>query len=97
VLGHRFPLELVLPLFTSNTARVLGLERRGTLEVGNDGDLLLLDRDTLEAVHVHGRGGWMMRDRSVVERSRWLEGNRRELQLVGTRAGDERPRRGPES
>jgi beta-aspartyl-dipeptidase (metallo-type) len=86
VLREGFPLELVLSLVTANTARVLRLERQGTLEVGKAGDLLVLDRTSLEIIHVHGRNGWMMRDRKLVKRSRWLEGNKRELHLAGTGA-----------
>lgn len=86
VIDHRFPLELVLPLATENTARVLQLGRHGALERGRDANLLTLDANSLEVVDVHGRGGWMMRDGSLVERSRWLEGNKRELHLAGSDA-----------
>jgi beta-aspartyl-dipeptidase (metallo-type) len=86
VIDHRFPLELVLPLATENTARVLQLERYGTLERGRNANLLTLDATSLEVVDVHCRGGWMMRDGSLVEHSRWLEGNKRELHLAGSDA-----------
>jgi beta-aspartyl-dipeptidase (metallo-type) len=83
-----FPLELVLSLVTANTARVLRLDRQGTLERGKRGNLLVLDRETLDIVHVHGRDGWMMRDRDVTTHSRWLEGNKRELHLAGAGAAE---------
>jgi beta-aspartyl-dipeptidase (metallo-type) len=86
VLRHGFSLELVLSLVTANTARVLRLDRQGTLATGKAGDLLVLDRASLEIIHVHGRGGWMMRDRTLATHSRWLEGNKRELHLAGTGA-----------
>jgi beta-aspartyl-dipeptidase (metallo-type) len=97
VLRHRFPLQLVLSLVTANTARVLRLDRQGKLEPGKAGDLLVLDRASLEIIHVHGRDGWMMRDRKLVQHSRWLEGNKRELHLAGTEVGSEAKAEGAES
>ncbi|HEV7993126.1 MAG TPA: amidohydrolase family protein [Gemmatimonadaceae bacterium] len=94
---HRFPLELVLPMLTANTARVLRLGRQGTLEPGKAGDLLLLDGRSLEVADVHCRGGWMMRGGSLVKRSRWLEGNKRQLNLKGTDVGGDAHARGTES
>jgi beta-aspartyl-dipeptidase (metallo-type) len=79
-----FPLELVLKLATSNTAQVLGLERQGTLEPGKRGHLLILEEGSLDIVHVHAGRGWMVRDGSLVTRSAWLEGNKREIHLVGS-------------
>jgi N-acetylglucosamine-6-phosphate deacetylase len=50
------PLRDVLPMLTSNPARLLGLERRkGALLPGADADLLLLD-DQLEVAAVMTRG-----------------------------------------
>ena len=82
----RLPLELVLGLCTANTARVLRLQEKGTLEAGKRGDLLVLERGSLDLVHVRARGGWMMRDGALTTRSQWLEGNKREIHLVGTEA-----------
>jgi beta-aspartyl-dipeptidase (metallo-type) len=84
VIGHDFPLDLVWSLATANTARVLQLERHGRLQRGYVANLLVLERGTLDLIGVHGRGGWLMRDGSLVERSRWLEGNKRELHLAGS-------------
>jgi beta-aspartyl-dipeptidase (metallo-type) len=84
VIGHDFPLDLVWSLATANTARVLQLERHGRLQRGCVANLLVLERGTLDLIGVHGRGGWLMRDGSLVERSRWLEGNKRELHLAGS-------------
>lgn len=97
VLRHGFALEVVLAFVTANTARALRLDRQGTLEPGKAGDLLVLDRRTLELIHVHGRGGWLMRDRTLAEHSRWLEGNKRELHLAGTGVGHQASREGAAS
>ena len=52
VLEHEFPLEQVLPLVTTNTARVLKLESKGTLDTGKDADVLVIRKDSLEIVEV---------------------------------------------
>jgi beta-aspartyl-dipeptidase (metallo-type) len=47
VRSHRLPLESALAAATANPARVWGLRRKGTLRVGADADLLLLEPGTL--------------------------------------------------
>jgi hypothetical protein len=44
VTEHGFPLEQALSLVTRNTARILKLEMKGTLEKGKWGDILLLEK-----------------------------------------------------
>lgn len=59
LLGLGVPLHDVLPMLTSNLARLLGLERRkGSLQAGADADLLLLD-DHFEVAGVMARGAWL--------------------------------------
>lgn len=77
----RYPMELVLSLATANTARILKLDRQGTIEVGKTADLIVLERGSLEIVQVLVGGRRMVRDGALVTRSRWLEGNKREFQL----------------
>ena len=48
-------LEGVLPLVTSNPARMLQLTRKGAIRTGADADLLVLD-DTLDIVDVYAKG-----------------------------------------
>jgi beta-aspartyl-dipeptidase (metallo-type) len=81
----RYPMELTLSLATANTARTLKLERQGTVEVGKAADLIILRRASLEIVHVLVGGRWMVRDGALVQRSHWLEGNKREIHLRGTK------------
>jgi beta-aspartyl-dipeptidase (metallo-type) len=97
VLRHKFALEQVLPLFTSNTARVLRLDRQGTIEPGKAADLLLLERGSLDIVHVRSRIGWLVRDGAVARRSSWLEDNKREFHLTGARARHQNEREGAKS
>lgn len=51
------PLHQALPFITANPAKRMGIfARKGTLEVGKDGDLLLLDRDlAIDTVIAKGR------------------------------------------
>jgi beta-aspartyl-dipeptidase (metallo-type) len=86
VLRHQVPLERALRLATENTARVLHLARKGQIAAGKDADLLILAAGTLDVVHVHARGGWMVRDGSVVKRSHWLDDNKRAFHMTGTKA-----------
>ncbi len=59
LLGLGVPLHDVLPMLTSNPARLLGLEhRKGSLQAGADADLLLLD-DHFELAGVMARGTWL--------------------------------------
>lgn len=46
--GHRFSLEQSVKMQTMDTARCVGLEDRGTLEVGMKADLNLIDYDNLQ-------------------------------------------------
>lgn len=50
------PLEEILPLLTENPARLIGVyDRVGSLEVGKDGDLVVLEGDcTIAATYVKG-------------------------------------------
>jgi len=89
VVSHRMPLEQVLPLVTSNTARILKLDVKGTLERGKMGDVLVLERDSLEVRHVWSKGRCMVRDGELVARAAWLAQSKRDIVLVG----DESPAR----
>ena len=91
-----FSLEQVLPLVTSNTARVLRLEQKGTLERGKIADVLVMDRDTLDLRVVWATGRRMMRDGELVEREGWLEDSKREIVLVGEKSPASREGRGLE-
>ncbi len=55
-----WPLEAVLPWATSNPARMLGLDDRGTIEPGRRADLVVLRRDPLRVVEVIARGRRVM-------------------------------------
>ena len=57
LVGEGMTLEEVLPLFTSNVARLLRLKGKGELQVAADADLLVLD-EQLQIQHVMANGRW---------------------------------------
>ncbi|HEV2146985.1 MAG TPA: amidohydrolase family protein [Longimicrobiaceae bacterium] len=83
VVEEGFPMEQALSLVTRNTARTLKLQEKGVLEKGRMGDVVLLEKGTLEIVHVLSRGVFMVRDGSLAVQDRFLEGSNREIHLRG--------------
>lgn len=63
--NHGMALPEVLPLFTSNPAAALKLERKGRLRPHADADLLVARKDSLKLVHVLARGKFVMRNGQV--------------------------------
>jgi beta-aspartyl-dipeptidase (metallo-type) len=88
VLNHGFTLEQMLPLATRNTARILKLREKGELRKGCAGDILLLEKDSLEIVHVLSQGKVVVRDGEVVARENWLKDSDRHVDLQGDRHED---------
>jgi beta-aspartyl-dipeptidase (metallo-type) len=58
--------EALLPL-TKNPARILKLQRKGSLYEGYDADLCVLD-SSYNLVHVMARGEWMMKNSQIVKK-----------------------------
>ena len=84
---HGMPMEEVLALATRNTARVLKLDQKGALEKGRVGDVLIMERDSWEVVHVLSRGMSMVRDGELVKEESFLEKSNREIHLTGRKDG----------
>jgi beta-aspartyl-dipeptidase (metallo-type) len=61
-----WPLAELLPLFTSNAAKILKLPGKGCLEKGKDADVLVLDQETLAIVHVFTRGRHVIKEGELV-------------------------------
>lgn len=57
LLGHGLTLQQVVPLFTSNVARLLRLSNKGRIGLGMDADLVVLD-DANGIDGVMARGAW---------------------------------------
>jgi beta-aspartyl-dipeptidase (metallo-type) len=82
----RWPLERILPLVTSNTARVLKLETKGRIAAGADADLIALRPGSFEPVHVVARGRVLMRDGRIDARPAFLRASDRQVVLRGEKA-----------
>ena len=82
----RLPLERVLPLVTTNTARVLKLESKGSLEAGADADIAVLRRDSLELVALVGRGRVLMDRGDMKVQETWLGESDRRFSVDGEKA-----------
>jgi beta-aspartyl-dipeptidase (metallo-type) len=83
IVKEKMPLELVLGFCTSNTAKVLKLEKKGRLDEGNDSDALVLRKGSFEIVEVIAMGQRMVKDGSVVAREKFLEESFRNVTLRG--------------
>ncbi len=59
------PLDIAVAAVTANPARVLKLPHKGQLKAGNDADLVLLDRQTLQVKAVMAKGVWRYSDGSL--------------------------------
>jgi beta-aspartyl-dipeptidase (metallo-type) len=82
----RMPLERVLPIVTTNTARVLKLPNKGCITTGADADLLVLRRDSLELVAVVARGRVVFRDGAVTVEETWVADSDRRISVDGKKA-----------
>jgi beta-aspartyl-dipeptidase (metallo-type) len=81
-----FDLAQILPFFTRNTARVLQLRSKGTLEPEKDGDLLVLEPDTLEPVEVIARGQRLVAHGELQAAEHFLQDSERRIELYGQKA-----------
>ncbi len=76
-------LATVLPMITSNTARVLGLSTKGIIAPGADADITILDSESLEVIHVLARGRQLVRDGELTTRECAMDESNRRLELHG--------------
>ncbi len=83
IVEHDLRLEQVLALVSRNTARILKLHDKGTLEKGKMGDILILEQESLEILHVLSKGVPMVRDGALVVQEAFLEDSNRTITLQG--------------
>lgn len=89
VLEHGFALEQLLPLVTANTARVLRLETKGTLDVGKDADAVVMRKDSLEIVEVLARGRRLVAHGRLSVEEPFLKQSARTITLQGEKHKDD--------
>jgi beta-aspartyl-dipeptidase (metallo-type) len=85
VVEHGFSLDMVLPLFTSNTARTLKLEKKGRVAAGHDADVVLLGQPDLDVRCVIAGGQILFRDGLSIVREKWIEKSKRSFAVIGDR------------
>lgn len=78
-----WPLEKILPLVTSNPARVLKLQTKGSIDVGMDADLVVVDPSTFEIFHVIANGKIFMRDKKMEYEAKYLNYSTRKIEIYG--------------
>jgi beta-aspartyl-dipeptidase (metallo-type) len=83
ILDHGLQFETLLPMVTSNTARVLKLPRKGCLKEGSDADVVALRKTSFDIAEVISRGRRFVRNGERNFRESFLESSNREIALYG--------------
>jgi beta-aspartyl-dipeptidase (metallo-type) len=83
VVEHGYALETVLPLVTSNTARILKLPLKGEVAEGCAADILVMDARTLDIRYVLSMGRVLFADGQMQKREAFLKGSDRSQVLIG--------------
>jgi beta-aspartyl-dipeptidase (metallo-type) len=89
---YKFSLDDVLPFVTSNTARVLKLPTKGRIQPQMDADIVVLERGSLEIVHVLARGHVMVADGRQTKWDGFLHDSDRTIALKGVKPGPAIPK-----
>ena len=76
-------LEQILPLATTNTARVLNLKPKGHIGIDCDADFNIIDPATLELNYVIAKGEVFMREKSLCHQSKCLVNSNRVIERYG--------------
>ncbi|MCF0148203.1 MAG: amidohydrolase family protein, partial [Clostridium sp.] len=63
---YEIPIEEALKVITSNVSKVLKLDNKGSIEVGKDADLVLVDENTLEIDTVIAMGKVMVENGEAI-------------------------------
>ncbi|HEY0546500.1 MAG TPA: beta-aspartyl-peptidase [Pyrinomonadaceae bacterium] len=85
IINGRFAVGLALRLVTSNTARVLKLDSKGSLVAGKDADVLVIRKDSFELRDVIAGGRRLMIDGEVVVSESFMKQSNRSISLDGAR------------
>ena len=65
VLKEKIPFEIAIRTITKNPASILKLAHKGSLEIGNDADICILDPKTLDLNTVIAKGQLMIQNQEV--------------------------------
>ncbi|MFL5785111.1 MAG: amidohydrolase family protein [Bacteriovoracaceae bacterium] len=75
--------EKILPLITTNPARILKFSKKGRLAVDADADITMIDKRTLSVKHVLARGKIFVRDSEFIPRLKCMMDSNRKIELHG--------------
>lgn len=79
----KWPIEKILPILTSNTARLLKMPNKGRIDLGADADILVMNPKTLELEYVIAKGKIFMRNQEVIYRQECLKYSNRKIEIYG--------------
>lgn len=79
----KWPLEKILPLVTTNTARILKLPKKGKIAVGADADFVCVDTGNFTIQHVIARGKFFIREGALVYNRKGLADSNRKIEIYG--------------
>jgi beta-aspartyl-dipeptidase (metallo-type) len=85
VLQHKIPLEEILPCVTKNTAQVLHLKEKGTIEEGKVPDFLVLKKKNLEIKDVFSNSKHLLKDGKLNFKENFLNESNRKIELYGNK------------
>lgn len=83
VADEKFNLGLILPMLTANTAEALKLPLMGKLNVGKMGDLLIMDKSSLEIREVFSSGKRLVKNGKLTVAEAFLKKSNRRIDLTG--------------
>ena len=75
--------EKLLPLVTTNTARILKFHQKGQIDVDMDADFALVDKKNLRVKHVVARGKIFVRDYEFIPKLKSMSDSNRKIGLNG--------------
>ncbi|MES2527857.1 MAG: amidohydrolase family protein [Bdellovibrionota bacterium] len=78
-----WPWEKILPMVTTNTARILKFHQKGKIEIDKDADFAVIDKKTLRVKHVVARGKIFIRDYEFVPDLQCMSHSNRKIGLHG--------------
>lgn len=78
-----WPWEKILPLITTNTARILKFQHKAMIKPDKDADFAIIDKQNLSVKHVVARGKIFVRDHQFIPKLKCMSDSNRKIELHG--------------
>lgn len=78
-----WPWEKILPLVTTNTARILKFGLKGRIDIDADADFAIVDKKSLSIKHVIARGKIFVKDHKFIPPMKAMKDSNRKIELHG--------------